>query len=65
MSQRKSSFGKISKGKQVRGSVFTSAVVVEGYLKKHSTGIIKRWQKRYFAVKVIVLLTTIMYYLIH
>jgi hypothetical protein len=51
MSQRKSSFGKVNKGAKVRGSVFTSAIVVEGYLKKHSTGIIKRWQKRYFAVK--------------
>ena len=51
MSQRKSSFGKVKKGAKVRGSVFSSAVVMEGYLKKHSTGLIKRWQRRYFAVK--------------
>ena len=51
MSQRKSSFGKIKKGAKTRGSVFTSAVAVEGYLKKHSSGVIKRWQKRYFAIK--------------
>jgi hypothetical protein len=51
MSQRKSSFGKISKGAKVRGSVFSSQVKMEGFMKKHSTGLIKRWQKRYFAVK--------------
>jgi hypothetical protein len=51
MSQRKSSFGKIKKGAKVRGSVFTSSVTCEGYLKKHSSGVIKRWQKRYFAIK--------------
>jgi hypothetical protein len=51
MSQRKSSFGKVSKGAKVRGSVFTSSVKMEGFMKKHSTGMIKRWQRRYFAVK--------------
>jgi hypothetical protein len=35
----------------MRNSVFQSPVLMEGYLKKHSSGVIKRWQKRFFAIK--------------
>lgn len=33
-----------------RNSVFEAPVIMEGWLKKHSTGLLKRWQKRYFCV---------------
>eukprot|EP00937_MAST-01D_sp_MAST-1D-sp2_P004266 g4266.t1 len=33
-----------------RNSVFEAPVIMEGWLKKHSTGLIKRWQKRYFTI---------------
>ena len=47
MAQRKqSSFAKSG----FRNSVFEAPVIMEGWLKKHSTGMIKRWQKRYFTI---------------
>jgi hypothetical protein len=34
-----------------RNSVFDEAALIEGYLKKYSHGVFKRWQERYFTVQ--------------
>lgn len=36
---------------QFRNSVFDEACIIEGYLKKYSHGVFRRWQDRYFTVQ--------------
>jgi hypothetical protein len=40
-----------SKGMDRRPSLTEAAEECQGYLKKKSSGVIKRWQKRYFVIK--------------
>eukprot|EP00937_MAST-01D_sp_MAST-1D-sp2_P007584 g7584.t1 len=44
---------KVSTFKKIafRNSVFEDAILIEGYLKKFSHGVFKRWQERYFTVQ--------------
>ena len=34
-----------------RASLSSSSVVVQGYLQKQSTGVVKRWQERFFTLE--------------
>jgi hypothetical protein len=51
MKAQASTSHKRTKGTRLRDSVFSDAVIKEGWLMKQSTGAFKRKQKRYFVVR--------------